>query len=419
MQDVRSVVKYNFLRIDTMCLRAKLTVVLLSFVMSFAEIFFYGLDSSVPSLAAVVMQCASLLLFVYNDLIGASIYILIWYALYFTQFYGLGSSIFIGLIMIAFLGYVAPLVSLLACIIGFFVYSLLLMNLYAIISFVVLLFFFIVGYMVRLQKDYYSINKHLAEQKYRESVASELHDTVCNDLSYVIRLIDIGTVSNRSELRVPVEEALLCTREAIDALHCESTSCDTRVDSEVNISSIVREQQSRLDRNGINGVVMVPESFTIVTTAERAQVIRGFIREIFGNIVRHADPQCGYVLAVGIKSYALNLSVSDTPYESVPIPVDDLRNRSHSSGRGLNFYESAFKLLGGYVHVYGDRECWNLEASLPLDDRPRSRSSVWRRGHGRDRNDAIGVGGNTCDKASLLSACGERIQNHIRRSRDS
>lgn len=40
MQDVRSVVKYNFLRIDTMCLRAKLTVALLSFVMSFAEIFF-------------------------------------------------------------------------------------------------------------------------------------------------------------------------------------------------------------------------------------------------------------------------------------------------------------------------------------------------------------------------------------------
>ncbi|MBT1173254.1 hypothetical protein JS528_07805 [Bifidobacterium sp. MA2] len=374
----------------------------------------YAVPTSIPDMVYVLAMYAGLGMVVWNAFVGSSLVVLLWMAVYFiTAIEAPSSTIIIGSIMLALLGYVNVPAAVAFAVCGPALMGVLLRwhGLPMMAAWMLLLA--VGGGLARSQVEQASLRRGLEERRRRERVASELHDTVCNDLSHALRLIDMrrdgggvgadagdaagDNVDGLADIREAVEEALLYTRGAIGTLHDDAATASSggasrphspglagfvlfgRVGSveSIDMSALVEERRKRLESGGIDGIILMEDRLVVETTPERAEILCGFIRELFGNIGRHADPNRGYTFAVGVRASVLHLSCSDTPL------AEPSRASGHAQetigGRGLAYYRSAFAELGGGIRVHGDADCWTLQADLPLTDDPGAIGSLPRR----------------------------------------
>lgn len=232
------------------------------------------------------------------------------------------------------------------------------------------------GFMLRLHRDRSRVSAQLAVRQRQENIAEELHDVVCNDLAYALRRIDLLSGDARinqhqsaaesdalADIRNNVAEALQYAREAIATLKADDSDAAPIPEPatvSVDVRMLVDEQKEKLARAGFDGIVMLPDTLTLAMSTDRAAIIKGLIREIFGNILKHAVPAQGYVVTARTSATALHISASDTPLPSA------IQNRH--GGTGLPFYQDQLAALGGKLSVSRTDDQWTLEATIPLAD---------------------------------------------------
>ena len=216
-------------------------------------------------------------------------------------------------------------------------------------------------------------------------IAQRLHDYTTNDMNNIIMLADL-TLDGDSDhdsaetiqlIRSNALNALTQTRQAILALRddgeaqCPSHMAGKPSDLRTHLIQLVDEQQEMLDRLGFTGTVFVPSPFP-ETDTQHAPLIMGLVKELFGNIARHAAPDGGYVMTICASDEECDLSLSDTPAGIQRQPQG--QGDAKGLGSGMRHYREQIEALHGQWHIEQTADSWTLETRIPWDSKTTPRA---------------------------------------------
>lgn len=271
------------------------------------------------------------------------------------------------------------------------------------------------GFVLRLYQDRNHAVSQLGMHRRQEMIAGKLHDVVCNDLAYALRQIDaLETVQEHpadagshtdslAEIRQSITEALQYTRTAITTLQSADTeSHETHIagsmdltssnadKTTIDIATLLEQGQKKLDHIGISGIIAAPDMGTAAMPRTTATLVEGLIREIFGNLLKYADPAKGYVLTARSDGITLHIGVCDSPrpdyWQNIPSNISPISsdapsnapempdesstdmNPSLHGGTGIRSYQTRLAALGGELSISASDDQWTLEAAVPLFD---------------------------------------------------
>ncbi|PLS31332.1 2CS histidine protein kinase [Bifidobacterium margollesii] len=222
----------------------------------------------------------------------------------------------------------------------------------------------------------------------RERAALRIHDSISNDLAYLIMRIDQSTTTNEamndrapealSDLREVAVTALNHTYEVIDALEDDARSGNSSgvfagtvddvgdavrgADLGKSLWLIVENGDGRLHSLGFRGDSWLDDSGVVRIGRNQRTLVESFVAEVYGNIARHASPEGGYAVRICVKDDELVVTVSDRP-------KDDSGDSSvviARSGRGMRSHEALFRSQGGSLTVDSRDGFWAMTAVIPL-----------------------------------------------------
>lgn len=170
----------------------------------------------------------------------------------------------------------------------------------------------------RRRQQRHEFNSHAcqAQQQQRSTPRHQLtlHDVVCNDLAYALRQMDSlenvaleaaqrnptnkeDCAGSLSEIRHNLTEVLQYTRTAITTLQSSDDESygtgrngDSTDKTTLNITALLNQEQKKLNHTGISGIIAAPDMEKVEMPRDTAAIIEGLIREIFGNLLKYADP---------------------------------------------------------------------------------------------------------------------------------
>ena len=225
----------------------------------------------------------------------------------------------------------------------------------------------------------------LRRQHERGETARSLHDTIGNDLAYLILRIDHAETEGMpadeheyqqqlDELRDAASRAMGHTHEVIDSLENHPqrpsdpshegshgskqprTADSTEVDAaaqRAGLQSLIDEEEARLEAPGFTGDNLLAEPHRPLTP-ETMRLLSGLLAELYANIAKHADPGEWYAICVTFDTDAIHVSASDT------ITPDDTR-------LGLDRYQTIIETHVGTFQTHTEQAHWQLEAGIPID----------------------------------------------------
>lgn len=237
------------------------------------------------------------------------------------------------------------------------------------------------GFLLRLHKEHDYTIKKLNIHRLQEKTATELHDIVCNDLTYALYQLncirnDLSSSATQRSFDIDqldgtqssIEEALHYTRAAIATLsESDAGSRFTQTSISINIAPIIEKQKTKLAKTGFIGTVITSNINELATDNHRKPLIEGFIRETFGNILKHADPTQGYVVTIQGGATSLSISATDIPLARQNAIHSD-KSPDHHQGTGLQSYQTRLAALGGKLSISTEDGQWSMEATVPLSD---------------------------------------------------
>lgn len=260
------------------------------------------------------------------------------------------------------------------------------------------------GVAVRWNRERALERAELDARRRRERAARTIHDYVSNDLAYLVLRLDkdltdglVPSADELRELRDTAAEALERTRRVIDVIEgrTEQDGATGRQDAKApagdgvgigpgraldeRLRSIACEGDDRLSRLGFRGRTIltcsdvgdsgnggiVGHGGTIGTDGDAAAIAADLLRELYGNIAKHADPDHDYVMTVGIGADAVRLVCVDAPRADAPGVDATGTSNVGDSGTGLARYRHVLKSRGGTLRVDADGGEWVLSAVVP------------------------------------------------------
>lgn len=245
----------------------------------------------------------------------------------------------------------------------------------------------------------------LAEQRRRERLAGKLHDSVTNDLAYLVLRInqdrDDATVPEHmrtelDELESIARRALGNTHEVINALRSpdddgrdsgmtaashDGAYPDAALDADAGLDSgrnevdrlqdMAMQGDARLHGLGFNGSTLCSgialaagAGYSGAQAEQRLDIVVGFLDELYANIAKHADPEDVYFAGIAFDADRIVIAVSDKPLAAADHGGTD--DRSLSTGTGLARYAAILEQHGGNLTVEATPDDWSMRAELPM-----------------------------------------------------
>lgn len=233
------------------------------------------------------------------------------------------------------------------------------------------------GALLRRSLRDLTVVRHLANRRKQERLALTLHNETCNDVAYIIRRIDEIRGASRSmgdhdmaELRSVLENVLRQTRSVVSIMANDADG-DTVADGRGEVSadrtlhgrerqlrSIAMKYEERLQHLGFEGETIADIQDGGIMTDDDYALISAMLSELFSDIVKHADPEGGYFVTIGLTSARFSLSACDKPSgkDSVAVPTR----------MGLQRYADQVESRGGTIGIRSSQDRWIADIDLPL-----------------------------------------------------
>lgn len=224
-------------------------------------------------------------------------------------------------------------------------------------------------------------------------IAQNLHDYTTNDLSDIAMMADHQLAICDDEQREAWHsvknlalDALTHTRKAIRTLESDKTTVKqydgtqtydhrqnqlvslrhsstapaqasetTGIDRLDELNKLIATCQSNLAANGYAGEVIRFGTEPTQLGDATATLIIGLVRELFGNIAKHAQASAGYTMLISWTDAAFVIELSD-----VPEPNTDVGLRS-----GLERYRQTIESMQGQWDIENTSNHWNFHAEVP------------------------------------------------------
>ena len=203
------------------------------------------------------------------------------------------------------------------------------------------------------------------------AIAAHLHDTVTNDLSYVITIaatrgydaIDEEETRTLDMIIERSQDAFAKTHEVIDQLTVAKPFREAPVFTislKQELESETQKEKIRLNQLGLTGDVIVNgrDSCPVLSSQIHAE-ITGLVSEIFANLRRHCAPSADYTVIINIRDNTFILTAMNTLN-------DKTMSVSRTSGKGLRLHQSIITSIGGKLTFYDDHGTWTTHAVIPL-----------------------------------------------------
>lgn len=247
------------------------------------------------------------------------------------------------------------------------------------------------GVAVRWSHERGIAQAELDQRRQREHAARDIHDYVSNDLAYLVLWLNDAIADRRPpsvdelrELREVASGALAATHRVIGVMEGDApvrssngTSRRKTLQSVPDANSFVRrirdlasDGDRRLAQMGFDGrtIVSVKDGDVAFDDPyDDGGLVDGLLEELYGNILKHADPAGGYVMTVGIGSDVVRIVCTDTPLAHDDGQHGRLRHGASSQalgGTGLNRYRELLHEHGGTLTVDVQGGEWTVSAVI-------------------------------------------------------
>lgn len=216
----------------------------------------------------------------------------------------------------------------------------------------------------------------------REHTARHLHDTISNDLAYMILRIDQASRSDcpadreqyqrqLTDLRAIAETALDHTHQVIrqlertdkpdDCSRIVKTNNDDKTDRKIEqqrerLDGIIQSQRRRLGGLGFQGDDILG-TFDHPLADDILDLLEGLLNELYANIAKHAAPHEWYAVTISFDRRHVIISASDVlKDEAVRLGL----------GSGLKRYRTVIESMSGTFDITDDSDNWNANITIPL-----------------------------------------------------
>lgn len=215
----------------------------------------------------------------------------------------------------------------------------------------------------------------------RERTARHLHDTISNDLAYMILRIDQAGHDDPpadqnqyqlrlADLRAIAETALDHTHQVIRQLEHDDESDGIAHISQTNedmagrkakqqrerLEEITQTQRRRLESLGFQGDDILG-AFDHPLADDILDLLEGLLNELYANIAKHADPDAWYAVTISFDQRHVIISTSDTLKDSAA---------QLGLGSGLERYRTVIESMSGTFDVTTDDGSWSSDITIPL-----------------------------------------------------
>lgn len=206
-------------------------------------------------------------------------------------------------------------------------------------------------------------------------IAQNLHDYTTNDLSDIVMMAEhqLSTCEEGqrevwSNIRAMALDALTHTRKAILTLEDDKASIrqdGTAPSSQSDTGNALRELdevihacRGNLAAGGFSGDVIRLGTEPSSIDGDTAVLTLGLIRELFGNIAKHADPSGRYTMLIAWSAGSCSIDLSDKPKPNAGAGL-------HS---GLERYRKTVEAIHGQWAVERSADRWDFHAAIPLQN---------------------------------------------------
>ncbi|OXN00374.1 histidine protein kinase [Bifidobacterium vansinderenii] len=221
----------------------------------------------------------------------------------------------------------------------------------------------------------------LRQQLDREHTARHLHDTISNDLAYMILRIDQASHDDLPDdrdqyqrqldnLRAIAETALDHTHQVIRQLEHDDEADDRNravqqdddgtgkkvKRQQKRLEGIIQTQRQWLTSLGFQGDDILG-TFDYPLTDDILDLLEGLINELYANIAKHADPDAWYAVTISFDQQHVIISASDA-----------LKNSAAQLGlgSGLERYQTVVESMSGTLAIATDDGNWSVDITIPL-----------------------------------------------------
>ncbi|MGK4256368.1 histidine kinase [Bifidobacterium pullorum] len=228
-----------------------------------------------------------------------------------------------------------------------------------------------VGQWARKRAELAALKQRERQRDTRERFQRQLHDTVANDLTYLVAMLEYRTATDQQytgdtaiqEMGDIARNALRATRQIIDLLENDASQSDeenpVKHHDGHELAMFMNHNDRRLHELGFRGKSIFNTSDDI-GMPDNVKILSGsLIREIYCNILKYAEPTAYYAVAVRVTYENITITASDVPRLS----SNKTFNSSHS---GLRRHTKAILQSGGTVDIRETATEWHLTANIPL-----------------------------------------------------
>lgn len=235
-------------------------------------------------------------------------------------------------------------------------------------------FFFVCGLASRLRNQRDRARSHAYMLQYNATVANELHDYTCNELTDIKLMLEhlrqkepspSSSDSIIDDLEHITNQALHHTRNAIKQLNGASSYSENKQRlRHYNLYESINQQKNILEKLGFNCHIIITDQAYELITAKNSSLVTGLLRELFGNIAKYAKPSEGCVLTVTCNRQIIDITLCDTPKDNV------VSHQASREGTGLARYRLKIESIRGTWSITQSHDIWMLHTTIPIDSIP-------------------------------------------------
>lgn len=223
-----------------------------------------------------------------------------------------------------------------------------------------------IGTSFRLRQQQHEIRQREALAQDRLKLAGKLHDSVSNELTNALMILDAGQ-ENAPRVKYFLEQTLDDVHQLIMTLeqHTDNNAASSTAAASMSawdtVPKIIKHEKELLLEAGFEGEVFFPSQSISLRSDEKVELLGNIIKESFTNIRRYANRMYPYVWSLSVSDTALILRVTDVPNSSSSANLRGLSS-------GMRRHQAALATLGGTMTVDQHDGRWSVSMTLPLDE---------------------------------------------------
>lgn len=196
-----------------------------------------------------------------------------------------------------------------------------------------------------------------AKDMERLRVARLLHDNVANGITRALLLIDSDATDN-AQLHAELTQTLADAHSIIGTLEEGEDRMPAPVSDD--IAKSVERMEHQLAQAGFDGELLANTASLRLDPAA-TELLRGILKETTTNMLKHANPECPYIISLYTADGNTVFRITDTPKNTAPKP-------SHQYGRssGLARHQQQIERIGGSIIISHEHDLFSATYTLPM-----------------------------------------------------